>query len=45
MTNVTFTELSDAEKEAFRAKMGPVYDLVKKKAGDEIVDKVIQATK
>jgi len=45
MTGVTFTELSDAEKEAFRAKMGPVYDLVKKKAGEEIVNKVIQATK
>ena len=45
MTDITFVELSDAEKEAFRAKMGPVYDLVKKKAGDEIVNKVIEATK
>ena len=44
MTGITFTELSDAEKEAFRAKMGPVYDLVKKKAGEEIVKKVLQAT-
>ena len=43
-TGITFTELSDAEKEAFRAKMGPVYDLVKKKAGEEIVKKVLQAT-
>jgi len=45
MTNVTFTDLNDVEKEAFRAKMGPVYDLVKKKAGEEIVEKVLQATK
>ena len=38
-------ELSDAEKEAFRAKMGPVYDLVKRKAGEDIVNKVLEATR
>lgn len=43
MKTMTFVELSDAEKEAFRAKMGPVYELVKKKAGAEMVEKVLAA--
>jgi len=42
---ITFVELSDAEKEAFRAKMGPVYELVKRKAGEDIVNKVLEATR
>ena len=45
MKTMTFVELSDAEKEAFRSRMGPVYELVKKKAGAEMVEKVLAAVK
>lgn len=40
---VTFTELNDAQRAEFVNKMGPVYDLVKQKAGNEIVDKVLKS--
>ncbi len=41
MTSVTFTDLTDDELSAFSDLMGPVHDMVKKKIGAEIVDKII----
>jgi tripartite ATP-independent transporter DctP family solute receptor len=40
---ITFIELTPEEKAAFKSKMGPVYEKVKAKAGEEIVNKVIAA--
>lgn len=40
---IEFIELTPEEKDAFRSKMGPVYEKVKAKAGAEIVEKVIAA--
>ncbi len=43
MTGVTITELTPEEHAAFANKMGPIHDIVKKKIGNEIVDKVVAA--
>lgn len=40
---VEIVDLTPEEKARFRANMGPVYDMVKKKAGEEIVNEVIAA--
>ena len=42
MTEVTFTDLSAEELAAFSDLMGPVHDLVKKKVGEEIVNKLVE---
>lgn len=41
MTDVTITELTPEELEAFSSKMGPIHELVKKKIGSETVDSII----
>jgi tripartite ATP-independent transporter DctP family solute receptor len=41
MPKVTFTTLTPQEFAKFSQKMGPIYDMVKKKVGPEIVDKII----
>ncbi len=43
MTDVTFVDLSPAEKEAFAAKVGPIVDLVRQKAGADLVDRLLAA--
>ncbi len=45
MTEVTITELTPEEQAAFADKMGPIYDLVKKKIGADIVDSIIKEVK
>lgn len=42
MTEVTFTDLSAEELAAFSDLMGPVHDLVKKKVGEDIVNKLVE---
>lgn len=42
MTDVTITELSDDELDAFKEKVTPVIDMVKAKVGEDIVNKVIE---
>ncbi|NYT66282.1 DctP family TRAP transporter solute-binding subunit [Alcaligenaceae bacterium] len=42
MTDVTITELTPEEQAAFSSKMGPIYELVKKKIGAGIVDNIIK---
>lgn len=42
---VEVIELSDAEKGMFKEKLTPLYDEVKEKAGEEIVNVFIEATK
>jgi len=44
MTTVTFVELEPAQKEAFAAKVAPIVDLVRQKAGAELVDRLLAAT-
>lgn len=43
MPEITFTTLTPEELKAFSDKMPPVYDLVRKKIGPELVDRVIAA--
>ncbi len=42
MTDVTITELTPEEQAAFASKMEPIYDLVKKKIGADVVDRIIK---
>lgn len=42
MTDVTFTDLSTEELAAFSDLMGPVHDLVKKKIGEDIVNRLVE---
>lgn len=44
MDGVTFTTLSDAEKQAFVDAAKPTVELVKKKAGEALVDRILAAT-
>ncbi|MFE3836356.1 DctP family TRAP transporter solute-binding subunit [Pseudogemmobacter sonorensis] len=44
MTDVTFIDLEPAAKEAFAAKVAPIVDLVREKAGAELVDRLLAAT-
>ncbi|MBC2887014.1 DctP family TRAP transporter solute-binding subunit [Ochrobactrum sp. CM-21-5] len=44
MTDVTFTALSDAELAEFVEKAAPIVDLVKQKAGVDLVDRLLAAT-
>lgn len=44
MPTVTFTELSPAELGAFVAKVAPIADLVRQKAGDDLVTRLLAAT-
>lgn len=44
MTEVTFIDLTPAEKEAFAAKVTPIVDLVRQKAGADLVDRLLAAT-
>lgn len=44
MTTVTFTELTPAQLEAFAGKVAPIVDLVRKKAGADLVDRLLAAT-
>lgn len=44
MTAVTFTTLSDAELAQFVDKAAPIVDLVKQKAGADLVDQLLAAT-
>lgn len=41
MTDVMFTDLTPEQMEAFSERMGPVHDMVKKKVGADIVDKIV----
>lgn len=41
MPNVTVTELTPEQLKTFSDKMGPVYDLVKKKVGGDLVDRIM----
>lgn len=41
MTDVTITELTPEELEAFSSRMGPIHDMVKKRVGAEIVDAIL----
>lgn len=41
MTSVKFTDLTPEEMAAFSERMGPIHDMVKKKVGAEIVDKIV----
>ena len=43
MPEVTFTELSPAELEAFAARVAPITDLVRQKAGDDLVTRLLAA--
>lgn len=43
MTDVTITTLTPEELKAFSSKMGPIYDAVKKKAGEDLVNRLIAA--
>lgn len=45
MPNVKITDLSPEELAAFSSKMGPVYDIVKTKAGADLVDRILAAAK
>lgn len=42
MKDVTITELTPEEQAAFSSRMGPIHDLVKKKIGADIVDRIIK---
>ncbi|GGF81663.1 C4-dicarboxylate ABC transporter substrate-binding protein [Paracoccus acridae] len=44
MTEVTFVDLEPAQKEAFAAKVAPIVDLVREKAGADLVDRLLTAT-
>lgn len=41
MTTVTFTALTPEELSAFSGKMGPIQEMVKKKVGGTIVDRIV----
>lgn len=41
MTTVTFVELDPAGKEAFAARVAPIVDLVRQKAGADLVDRLL----
>ena len=41
MPDVTITELTPAELEAFASRMGPIHEMVKKRVGAEIVDAIL----
>lgn len=41
MPNVTITELTPEELEAFASQMGPIQDMVKERVGAEIVDAIL----
>ena len=43
MPQIGFIELSEAERAAFRERMGPVHELARQKAGAGIVDQILQA--
>jgi len=43
MPNVKITTLTAEELAAFSSKMGPVYDIVKEKAGADLVDRIVGA--
>lgn len=45
MTDVTFTTLTPEELKAFSEKAAPILDLVKEKAGADLVDRLVAATK
>jgi C4-dicarboxylate-binding protein DctP len=42
---VKITYLTDSERQAFKDKMGPVYDLMRKTVGAEFFDSVLEAVK
>lgn len=42
---VEIIELSDEEHAKFRANMEPAYDLVRERAGGDLVDRILEATK
>ena len=44
MTEVTFVDLEPAAKEAFAAKVAPIVDLVRQKAGADLVGRLLAAT-
>ncbi|MCG8485742.1 MAG: TRAP transporter substrate-binding protein [Clostridia bacterium] len=44
-SGVEVTELTTEELDAFRTKVEPVYDLVKEKAGEDIVNTILDAVK
>ncbi len=44
MTEVTFTDLTPAELEAFVARVAPIADLVRQRAGDDLVTRLLAAT-
>lgn len=44
MTEVTFVDLSTTEKEAFATKVAPIVDLVRSKAGEDLVGRLLTAT-
>ena len=41
MPDVTITELTAEELEAFASHMGPIYDMVRERVGDEIIDDIL----
>lgn len=41
MSDVTITELSPEELEAFASHMDPIYDMVRDRVGDEIIDDIL----
>ncbi|WP_299559364.1 TRAP transporter substrate-binding protein [uncultured Sulfitobacter sp.] len=43
MPNVKISDLTAEELAAFSSKMGPVYDIVKEKAGADLVDRIVGA--
>tara|TARA_R110002049_G_scaffold303306_3_gene497541 strand:- start:3684 stop:4694 length:1011 start_codon:yes stop_codon:yes gene_type:complete len=43
MPNVMISDLTAEELAAFSSKMGPVYDIVREKAGADLVDRIIRA--
>ena len=45
MTDVTFTTLTPEELKAFSDKVVPIVDLVKQKAGADLVDRLLAAAK
>ncbi|OFS85615.1 C4-dicarboxylate ABC transporter substrate-binding protein [Oligella sp. HMSC05A10] len=42
MPNMTITELTPEQLAVFAERMGPVHELVKKKIGDDIVDRIVK---
>ncbi|MDF3607646.1 TRAP transporter substrate-binding protein DctP [Paracoccus sp. DMF-8] len=44
MTTVTFIDLTPAQKETFAAKVAPIADLVREKAGADLVNRLLAAT-